>query len=122
MPFIDPTELVAKEPKPGWSGRFFHSERMTFAYYDIVPGSALHLHHHDEEEVWNVIEGELELTLDGTTRALAAGQAAVVPSNVEHSARALSPCRVIIVDSPVRQAVGDVDTRPAQPARQPPPR
>ena len=98
MPFIDPSELAAREPKPGWTGRFFHSEHMTFAYYDIVPGSAVHPHHHDEEEVWHVIEGELEMALDGTTRIVGAGEAVVVPSGVEHGAAAKSPCRVIIVD------------------------
>jgi mannose-6-phosphate isomerase-like protein (cupin superfamily) len=65
---------------------------------------------HDEEEVWNVIEGEIEMTLDGTTRVVGAGEAVVVPSKVEHAARATSPCRVIIVDSPVRETVGRVDT------------
>jgi hypothetical protein len=32
MPFIDADQLEALEPKPGWVGRFFHTERMTFGY------------------------------------------------------------------------------------------
>lgn len=37
---------------------------MTFAYYEIEAGSEVHLHHHPQEEVWHVVEGELELVVD----------------------------------------------------------
>ena len=108
MPFVDPAALPAQEPRPGWSGRFFHGERMTFSYYDMEPGAWVHLHHHPHEEVWNVIEGELEVQLDGETRIVSAGQAVVVPSDVEHRVTAKGAARVIVVDSPARDAVGGV--------------
>jgi quercetin dioxygenase-like cupin family protein len=111
MPFIDTGKLSLKEPLPGWQGRFFHSEHMTFSYYDITPGSRIHPHHHPNEEVWNVVEGELEMIVDGTTRVVRAGEAAVVPAEVEHAVEAVSPCRVIVVDHPARDFVGGVDIR-----------
>lgn len=111
MPFIDPSELPVKQPRPGWNGRFFHSDNMTFAYYEIDPGSDVHVHHHPQEEVWHIIEGELELVIGDAERVVRAGQAAVVPAGVEHSARTSGPCRAIIVDYPLRDSVGGIDIR-----------
>jgi quercetin dioxygenase-like cupin family protein len=111
MPFVDTNELRVLVPKPGWNGRFFHSEHMTFAYYDLDAGASLHTHFHENEEVWHVVDGELEVTLDGTAHTAGPGCAAVVPANVEHAVRAITDCRVIVVDYPLRTRVGDVDTR-----------
>jgi mannose-6-phosphate isomerase-like protein (cupin superfamily) len=52
--------------------------------------------------VWNVVEGELVVTIAGVERTLGPGTAAVVPPNTPHSARALSACRAIVVDYPIR--------------------
>lgn len=71
---------------------------------------SVHAHHHPEEAVWNVIEGEVLMTLGAETRIIRAGRAAVVPSDVEHSARANSDFRAIIVDFPPRAAVAGVST------------
>jgi len=111
MPFVETSELPVREPRPGWRGRFIHSDHMTFAYYDIEPGSDVHAHRHPQEEVWHVVEGALELVIDGTARTVRAGDAAVVPAEVEHSARAEVPSRVIVVDYPLRDSVGGVSTR-----------
>jgi quercetin dioxygenase-like cupin family protein len=108
MPFIDTKQLTVKEPRPGWKGRFFHSNNMTFAYYTVRPGASVHEHFHPNEEVWNVIEGELEFTLDGQTQIARPGSAIVVPPNVAHSVRALSDARIIVVDFPLRESVGGV--------------
>jgi mannose-6-phosphate isomerase-like protein (cupin superfamily) len=109
LPFIDPNAIATKEPSPGWKGKFFHSKHMTFAYYDIEPGASLHSHHHDNEEVWHIIEGELDMVLDGETRRLHAGEAAVVSPDAEHSIAGSLGCRVIVVDFPVRHSVGSVE-------------
>lgn len=111
MPLVETSKLPVKEPRPGWRGRFFHSDHMTFGYYDIAPGSDVHTHHHSQEEVWHVIEGELELVVDGVTSVVRAGDAAVVPADVAHSARADGRCRAIVVDYPTRESVGGVSTR-----------
>jgi quercetin dioxygenase-like cupin family protein len=79
---------------------------MTFAHYDFVAGSSIHEHFHPEEEVYEVVEGELELAIEGETRRVAAGVAAIVPPNARHSVKALTDGRVIIVDYPVRPEFG----------------
>ena len=53
-----------------------------------------------------MIEGELEVTIDGVARIARAGLVAIVPGGVRNSVRALSEGRAIIVDSPVRSDFG----------------
>lgn len=108
MPFIDTNELSVKEPLPGWNGRYFLTESMTFAYYSVASGSSIHEHSHPNEEVWNVIEGELEVTIDGQTQVAGPGSAAIVPPNVPHSLKALSDGRAIVVDLGIRRSIGGV--------------
>jgi quercetin dioxygenase-like cupin family protein len=50
-----------------------------------------------------VSEGEFELTVDGETEVLRPGVVAVIPSDAEHSGRALTDCRVIDIFHPVRE-------------------
>jgi quercetin dioxygenase-like cupin family protein len=103
MPFIDTLKLDVIERLPGWYGRYFHSPSMTFAHYDFKRGASIHEHFHPQEEVYEVIEGELEITIGGVTETARAGVVAIVPANVPHSVKALSDGRAIIVDYPLRE-------------------
>jgi quercetin dioxygenase-like cupin family protein len=107
MPFIDTSTLEVIERLPGWHGRYFHSPSMTFAHYDFKRGSSIHEHFHPQEEVYEVIEGELELTIDGVKQVARPGLVGIVPSNVRHSVKALTDGRAIIVDYPLRTEIGD---------------
>ena len=69
MPFIDVHSQQTGEPLPGWHDRYFASQSMSFAYYDVDAGASIHAHSHDEEEVWHIVEGTLEITIDGETRS-----------------------------------------------------
>ena len=102
MPFVDVSKLPVAERLPGWYGRYFHSPTMTFAHYDFVRGSSIHEHFHPQEEVYEVIEGELEVTIDGVAQIARAGLVAIVPAGVRHSVKALTDGRAIIVDYPMR--------------------
>ena len=106
MPFVDISSLRVVERLPGWHGRYFHSPSMTFAHYDFVRGSSIHEHFHPQEEVYEVIEGELELTINGITQIAQPGMVAIVTSNVPHSVKALTDGRAIIVDYPLRPEFG----------------
>ena len=102
MPFVDISSLRVVERLPGWYGRYFHSSNMTFAHYDFVRGASIHEHFHPQEEVYEVIEGELELTIDGVAQIARPGVVAIVPPDVPHSVKALTDGRAIIVDYPTR--------------------
>jgi quercetin dioxygenase-like cupin family protein len=102
MPFVNTRELDVIERLPGWRGRYFHSPSMTFAHYDFTRGASIHEHFHPEEEVYEVLEGELELTIDGVAQIVRPGLVGIVPGNVRHSVKALTDGRAIIVDHPRR--------------------
>jgi quercetin dioxygenase-like cupin family protein len=38
---------------------------MTFAHYEFKKDTWIHEHHHPQEAVWQVIEGKLDITIDG---------------------------------------------------------
>jgi len=111
MAFVKVSELPARHPRPGWDSRYFHSEHVTFAVTEIAAGADVHRHHHEQEEIWIVVEGDLEVSIGDETAVVHAGDAAVVPSEVPHSARAVTACRVVVVDYPLRESVGGVPTR-----------
>jgi quercetin dioxygenase-like cupin family protein len=75
---------------------------MTFVHYEFKKGSSVHEHFHPQEEVWQVIEGELELTVDGVAQVAGPGMAAIVLPNVPHSVKALTDGKAIVVDYPTR--------------------
>jgi quercetin dioxygenase-like cupin family protein len=103
MPLIDTSRLKVVERLPGWRGRYFHSPSMTFAHYDFVCGASIHEHSHPQEEVYEVIEGELEMTIDGVVHTVRPGLVAIVPGGIRHSVKARSDGQTIIVDYPVRR-------------------
>jgi unsaturated pyranuronate lyase len=107
MPFVDTSTLKVIERLPGWRGRYFHSPSMTFAHYEFDGGASIHEHFHPQEEVYEVIEGELEITIDGVSQIARPGMVAIVPSNARHSIKALTDGRAIIVDYPLRREVGE---------------
>ncbi|MBU6997344.1 MAG: cupin domain-containing protein [Theionarchaea archaeon] len=92
-----------KEIIPGYRGRFVHSENMTLAYWNITAGAALPEHTHPHEQVVNVIEGTMELTVEGEVYQLGEGSVLVIPGGVPHAGKSITRCRVIDVFFPVRE-------------------
>jgi quercetin dioxygenase-like cupin family protein len=103
MPFIDTSELPVIERLPGWRGRYFDSPSMTFAHYEFDAGASIHEHSHPQEEVYEIIEGELEITIGGVTQRVVSGCVAIVPPNTLHAVKAISSGNVIVVDYPLRK-------------------
>jgi len=102
MTYIDIGKLPVVERLPGWRGRYFDSPSMTFAHYEFDAGASIHEHFHPQEEVYEVIEGELEITINGVTQRLVPGLVGIVPPNTPHAVKAISRGRVIVVDYPLR--------------------
>ena len=102
MAFIDTRELDVLERRPGWLGRYYDSESMSFGWYEFREGSTIHAHHHPQEEVWHVLEGELEITVDGVRQRAGPGCVAIVPAEGTHAVRALTHGRALVVDHPRR--------------------
>jgi quercetin dioxygenase-like cupin family protein len=103
MPFLQFSDTSFKEPVPKFKAAFAHSEHMTVAHWIVDKDAVLPEHSHVHEQIVNVIDGEFELNIAGESRVLSRGFVAVIPSNVVHSGRALTECRIIDAFYPVRE-------------------
>ena len=102
MVFQDLKDIAEREIVPVYKARFIHSDHMTLAFWDVDPGAALPEHSHPHEQIANVLEGKFELIVDGERRILEPGQAAVIPSDVPHSGKAITACRLLDIFHPCR--------------------
>ena len=96
-------DATEKEVMPGFRGRFIHSGKMTFAFWEIEEGSTLPEHSHPHEQVAIVNEGRFELTIAGETNVYENGRVAIIPSNAVHSGKAITDCKILDVFAPVRE-------------------
>ncbi|WP_169708711.1 cupin domain-containing protein [Trinickia terrae] len=87
----------------GGRASFIHGERFSLAFWKLDAGAVLPLHRHPHEMAPNVMSGAIELTVDGQTYRLNAGDTFVIPPGVPHSAVALEPSEVVDVFAPVRE-------------------
>ena len=51
----------------------------------------------------HVVEGDFEFTLDGETKICKPGDIVHIPSNLPHSGKAITPCKLMDVFSPARE-------------------
>ncbi len=82
-------------------------------------------HRHDFEEMFTILEGEIEFTFRGTTHVARAGTTVNVPANAPHNFRNASgaPARMLCMCTPAGQdeyfaRIGDVIDGPDAPAPQ----
>lgn len=102
MPFEHFDSLTARTVFPGFHGKFVHTDALTLAQWRVEAGSSLPAHAHPHEQLTVVLEGVFEMTVDGETRRLEPGAVAVIPSNVTHSAVAITDCLMVDVFRPAR--------------------
>lgn len=95
---VEPREML-----PGYRARFIHTDHTTHAYWEIDPDKPLAEHSHPHEQTVNVLEGTIELVVDGESYVLGPGDVLHIPGGVPHSAVAHTACRVLDVFSPVRE-------------------
>ena len=96
-------QLKETEPVEGFRARFVHSDNMTFAFWDIKKGYSVPEHAHPHEQVVKMLEGQLEIDLEGKKHVLEPGMVLIIPGNVKHSAYAHTDCRAIDTFFPVRE-------------------
>ena len=101
--FKDITTIPSKEIIKGIRARFVHAENFTLGYVSLDEGAVLPEHSHIHEQTSQVMEGELEMTIEGETTILKPGMIAIIPSNTKHSAKALTDCKIADTFCPVRE-------------------
>lgn len=102
MPHYHLNELPEREIVPGFHGRFVHGEKFTLAHWHIEQDAVLPEHSHPHEQATQILQGELEIVMEGQTYRLTPGQVLVIPGGVAHSGRAISPCEAVDVFQPSR--------------------
>ena len=103
MSFAELDDTEQREIFPKCHVRFVHSENMTLSYWNLEEGADLPSHSHPHEQVCNLIEGRMELTVGGETKLFTHGSIAVIPPKTPHSTKALTACYVIDVFYPIRE-------------------
>ena len=88
---------------PGFNARIIHTDHVTIAHVKIDAGSPLPEHSHVHEQTIQLMEGTFDFTIDGETKTFHSPTIIVVPSNVKHSGKAVTDCRIIDVFCPVRE-------------------
>ena len=77
---------------------------MMMVFYSIDAEGVIPMHSHPHEQMGMVIEGSIELEIDGERRSVSPGDAYHVRSNVLHGGKAGDgPVRVVEVFSPPRE-------------------
>ena len=97
------SNIEQKDIIKGFKGRFFHTNSFTIAFWEIEEGAILPEHSHIHEQSTQVIEGKLEMVIGSVSTILEPGMIANIPSNVIHSGKALTNCKVTDVFSPTRE-------------------
>ena len=95
-------DVAVREIFPGVRARVVHSAYTSQSWVEIDAGASFPEHRHPHEQTVNVLEGTLELTVDGETCVLTAGSIYIIGPNAPHSGRARERCRVLDVFSPTR--------------------
>lgn len=103
MLFIELSQVPEREIIVGFTARFVHTTFMTFSYWTVKEGAALPAHRHPHEQVTHVLRGRFEMTIDGETRIVEEGWAAVIPPDTVHCGRALTDCYIMDVFHPIRE-------------------
>lgn len=102
--FNYPPSRDTKELAQGVLARTFWGEDLMLAAITFEPNAQVPSHKHPHEQAGTVLSGEVEFIIDGERSLLKAGDIYLIPSNVEHSAKAgPSPAQVLDIFTPVRE-------------------
>lgn len=83
--------------------RFIHTDNITVAFNEMKAGAEVPAHTHVHETIDYIQEGALQMTIGEETFEMHAGAVARVPSNIPHSAKAVTDCKVINFFYPARE-------------------
>jgi len=92
------------ELRPGVDTAIVPGANLTLSFLRLSPGLDAKLHSHPEEQAVVVLEGALDLVVEQTTYHVRAGDVALIPGGIPHSAVTHGEaCRVLDVFSPARK-------------------
>lgn len=92
-------------PIPGVCGRLLQGAGMQAVFFSVEGTGEIPPHAHQAQ--WGVVlEGEMELTVEGVTRRCGRGDSYYIPAGAVHAVRILSPLKALdVFDEPNRYDV-----------------
>ncbi len=101
--FKDAKERVSMDLVPGARTQTFWGENVLLSLVTIDANSEVPKHTHPHEQAGILIEGEMEMGIDGEVKVLKPGDMYIIPGNVEHYAKCGDkPAKALDIFSPVR--------------------
>ena len=95
--------LPVREIFPGIRARLIHTDRVTHSWVEVDAGATFPEHQHPHEQIVTVLEGELELVVEGKVHRLTPGTVFVIPPDARHSGGGITKCRVLDAFAPTRE-------------------
>jgi quercetin dioxygenase-like cupin family protein len=102
MPPIQLDRVPVRELFPGLRARLIHSDRVTHSWVDVDAGASFPEHQHPHEQIVSILDGELELVVEGQVHRLKPGMVFVIPPHAKHSGRGVTACKVLDAFAPTR--------------------
>lgn len=78
------------------SKELIHSNAGSVTLFSFDAGQGLSEHSAPFDALIQVIEGKMELTVEGTKHVISAGESFIIPSNAQHSVNAVERFKMII--------------------------
>ncbi len=103
MGLVTLSDLPVLQLADGITARAVNADSISVVHVALSAGAILPEHSHINEQIINVIEGLLQLEVEGTTHILEAGKVMVLAPNVPHAGKALTDVKVVDVFHPVRE-------------------
>lgn len=97
-------DIPLVELAPGIKVHILSSDRMTAIFTIMPPNSRVPKHHHEQEQIMIIVDGECDQIIDDKLYRLKEGNVVRYASNQEHGTYVSGKgCRTIEVFTPVRQ-------------------
>ena len=89
--------------------RVMTTRNVMVVQYKYEPGDTFPEHHHPQEQIILVIEGNIEFEVNGEKYEIARGGLLVIPSNAPHSSRVIGKMQVVTFNifHPIREDLLD---------------
>ena len=103
MIFIPGSELEAKELLLKGKVKLLHSDNITVAEWEFEAEADLPEHSHPHEQITKVLSGKFELTVEGKSIIMEAGDSIIIHPDEVHSGKSITSSKVMDIFYPVRE-------------------
>src|SRR5829696_275430 len=78
------TSVTPRTLTTGITGHYVHGDKSTLGLVILEKGSSVPPHSHSQEQITYILEGHLQMVIDGKDCLLEPGMYYVIPSNIVH--------------------------------------